>query len=318
MPISMSRTSGAAKLSAMTAVSTASAKPAHVQQTVAVQERRQVQHEAGRVAGFAAPHRLGRRAAAQQQQPVQAVGQADVQAGRQRGGGDRVDPGLRGDRQGHRPCARRQRRQRGGGRVVPGRRQRYRPRRGVGSAARLGPPHPHAMPGPVERGPMGFHGREAKPGTNRADSAFCVTAASRPQNLGDNLFCAGDREPPGNGAGASSCYRMLDQTTGAAYMSRHEYRHMAIHQVATAAKSARTLRATAITRKGACGRGSPRKRRWVLYARPGGSQRRAAGVACLAALHHRHAAAGDRPQALAEAASGEPDRHPARLPAAGA
>ena len=83
-----------------------------IEMPVAVEERRQVQHEARRVRGCGPPDRLGRRAAAQQQQPVQPVGQRDVDPGGHRAGGDRVDPGLRRSHQRDRALAGGERRQR--------------------------------------------------------------------------------------------------------------------------------------------------------------------------------------------------------------
>ena len=114
MPMARRDAAGAHRVSAVTAVSTASANAAASKPLAGVMERGEVQHEAGRRPRLSLPDRRAGRAVPQQQHAVQPLGQRHLQAGAQGALGDRPDPGLGSRRERHRALAGCQFGQRGG------------------------------------------------------------------------------------------------------------------------------------------------------------------------------------------------------------
>ena len=136
-------------------------------------ERGEVQHEARHARRLPLPDRRGRRAMAQQQHPVQPLGQRHLQPGAQRPLGHRTDPGIGRRGQRHRPLAGRQAGQRRRRRIVPGGRQRHQPRRRIGIGAHRHAAHPHALPGPG-----GLHARHARRAAATRKAYFAVHSAT--------------------------------------------------------------------------------------------------------------------------------------------
>ena len=193
-PIASRGAAGALRVSAVTAVSTASANAGASKPPARIVERGEVQHEARHARRLPLPDRRGRRAMPQQQHPVQPLRQRRLQPGAPRAFGHRTDPGIGRRRQHHRPLAGRQAGQRSRRRIVPGRRQRHQPRRRIGIRAHRHAAHPHALPGPG-----GLHAAHAMRAAATRKAYFASIARNRPQNPVD--------EPPGGPDSRSFVYR---------------------------------------------------------------------------------------------------------------
>ena len=153
-PTSICWAAGAARASAMTAVSTASANAAASNPLPASWNEARFSMKPGTLAAVrpARPRPLARRVAAAASGA--AARPAAVPARRAAPARRSADPVIGRGCQRCRPLAGRKLRQRCRRFVVPGCRQRHQPRWRVGIGARHHAPHPHALPGPG-----GLHGR---------------------------------------------------------------------------------------------------------------------------------------------------------------